>query len=903
MSVSAGSKIGPYTVVAKLGEGGMGEVYSATDTRLKRQVAIKILPPALASDGDRLARFQREAEVLASLNHPHIAAIYGFEDAGGVKALVMELVEGPTLADRIAQGPVPLEEAVPIARQIAEALEAAHDQGIVHRDLKPANIKVREDGTVKVLDFGLAKAMDRTEGSSIVSAPSAHTLDPALSPTIAPQATQLGMILGTAAYMSPEQAKGKAVDKRSDVWAFGAVLYEMLTARRAFEGDDVTEIISSVVKSTPDWSSLPADVPAHVVTLIKRCLEKDRKTRVGDISVARFLLSDTSPLVAPASPEPRRASPALLFAVVAGALVLGAVGGWLLPRREPAAAPPITHLQVGVAPANHLVTSNSNRPARTAVAIAPDGRSIVFAGEVGAVRKLYVRPLGVGTASVIEGSDGAVAPFFSPDGNWIGFVAEDKIKKVAVTGGPAATVCNVPLPFWGAGWGDDDTIYFAARPGLFKVPSAGGTPSPLTKVDLVKGERHLLPHPLPGSRALIFAAPPDVMHLSLDTGAQRIIVEDAADARYVPTGHLLFMKAGTLMAARFDAQSGQVTGSPVALIENVMQGMNAGNSNDETLAGQFTISRTGTLVYAPGGVMPPRTGLPTWIDRQGATQLLDIAAAPSLHPRLSPDNQRLAIEMRAENRRESDLWVYDLARRAPTRLTFEGGGRPVWSPDGSRLVYATRDMYLINADGGGKPEVLQPGEAVRYPTSWSPGANAILFMQRPTLESFGIWVLPMTRPNQHKPELFLESKIRITHAEYSPDGRRVAYVSEETGYPEVYVQEYPSGSKVRVSTAYGTEPIWAPSGRELFFRSFTEKSEQLFLSAAIRSSSPFRIDTPRVMFRAAPGEYDATTPLRSWDVSADGKRFLLMRVQASDRPVTTVNVVLNWFEELKRRVP
>ncbi|HYE86134.1 MAG TPA: protein kinase, partial [Vicinamibacterales bacterium] len=743
MSLPGGTRLGPYEIDAPLGAGGMGEVYSATDTRLKRRVAIKILPTSVAATPDRLARFEREAEVLASLNHPHIAAIYGVEESHHTKALVMELVEGATLADRIAQGPIPLDEALPIARQIIDALEAAHDQGIVHRDLKPANIKVRDDGTVKVLDFGLAKAVERS-ASAAESGATGAMVDPALSPTLAsPAVSQAGVILGTAAYMSPEQARGKPVDKRTDVWAFGAVLYEMLTGARAFAGDDVTEVMSSVIRSTPDWSAIPRDVPSHVVSLIQRCLDKDRKTRIGDISVARFVLSDAS-VSAQAPPAERRI--AVLFAATIAALAIGATAGWLMARRPAAAPSAMTHLQMGVAPANHLVTSNSNRPARTAFAISPDGRSIVFAGRVGPTSKLYRRPLDAAMATAIDGTDGAIAPFFSPDGNWIGFVAEEaarlRVKKVAVAGGPAVTLCDVPTQFWGASWADDGTIFFGARGGLFKVPSDGGLPIPVTKVDLAKGDRHLLPHALPGGKAVIFTAPPDVVHLAIDSGEQRTLLEDAADARYVATGHLVFMKMGTLMAVPFDVASGQVSGSPVALIEDVMHGVNALNSNDETLAGQFAISPTGTLVYAAGGVMPSRLGQPTWVDRTGATHSTAIAAGRLTVPRLSPDGQKLAVEMRAETSRDTDIWVYDLARGSPTRITFDGGGRPVWSPDGAKVVYATRGMHVINADGSGKPDSLAPFDAVHYPTSWSPGANALLFMRRPTLESFGIWVLP-----------------------------------------------------------------------------------------------------------------------------------------------------------------
>ena len=520
MPLASGTRLGHHEILSSLGAGGMGEVYRAADTRLKRQVAIKILPPDVARDPARLARFQREAEVLASLNHPHIAAIYGLEEADGVNAIVMELVDGPTLADRIDRGPIPIEEALPIARQIAEALEAAHEQGIVHRDLKPANVKLRDDGAVKVLDFGLAKA----RGGAGDSTDAAATILVANSPTIAPSGarpadrargmSEAGAIVGTAAYMSPEQARGQAVDKRTDVWAFGAVLYEMLAGKPAFAGESVSDVIAAVLKTTPDWSALPRDVPAPIVTLIQRCLEKDRRTRIGDIAVARFVLSGDATTAAPLAPvQPPPARRRLLLPSIAAAAIVGAAIGWLGNRRGAETPRTIAHLQMSVVPAEMLAPGFNAypRPSRTAFALSPDGSRIVYAGLRDRVRQLFVRDFGRAAAALLAGTEGALAPFFSPDGEWIGFVADNKIKKVAVGGGPTAAICDViATQFWGASWADDGSIVFAARGGIFRVPSTGGTPAAVTTTNLAKGERHLLPQALPGSKAVLFTDPPNV---------------------------------------------------------------------------------------------------------------------------------------------------------------------------------------------------------------------------------------------------------------------------------------------------------------------------------------------------------------------------------------------------------
>jgi eukaryotic-like serine/threonine-protein kinase len=904
VALSNGSRLGPYEILSPLGAGGMGEVYRATDTKLKRQVAIKILPTDLATDVGRLARFQREAEVLASLNHPHIAAIYGFEESGGVSALVMELVEGPTLADRIAQGPIAIEEALPIARQIADALEAAHERGIVHRDLKPANIKVRDDGTVKVLDFGLAKAVDHTSESSDFS----RTVEVANSPTIAsPAMSQVGVILGTAAYMSPEQARGRPVDKRTDVWAFGAVFYEMLSGTRAFEGEDITELMAAVVKSSPNWTLLPANVPPPVITLIQRCLEKDRKTRIGDIAVARFLLSGDTTTTAPStmaaaiSPSSRSSwLPTLPW--IAAALIAGAAIGWMLPSRS-SGAPEVVNLQTDVRPAN-FVTPSTNagvRPSRTAIALSPDGRRLIFAGTRDGAGQLYARNLDQSDSTPLDGTDGAIAPFVSPDGAWIGFAAKSKLQKVPAAGGPATAICDLAGPIWGASWADDGNIYFAVRDGIFKVKSGGGTPEAVTKSDLTKGDRLLLPNALPGSKALLITSPPNLLLFRLDGGQQRIIVEGGSDGRYVPSGHIVFMKAGTLMAVPFTLGSLQVTGPAAAIVEGVMHGVNAGNSGDETLAGQFAISSSGTLLYASGGINPSRTTTLVWVDRKGVSQEF-APARPFLFPRLSPDGRKVAVVVRAETSRDGDLWMYDAERGTPTRLTFDGAGSAVWSPDSKRLVFsAGGGLHLINADGSSKPQPISKAEFNQTPASWSPGADTIAFMQRPTLNTYGLWVLPMRGGTAGASAMFLESRFVITYPTFSPDGRWMTFVSTESGGAEVYVQGYPTGEKTRISTEGGFEPIWTGNGKEILFRS--GQGGRRFFSAEVRSLSPLQVDRPRLLFEAKPTEFDSTTPVRSWDATADGQRFLLAKnPESTDRPVTSLHVVLNWIEELKRRV-
>ena len=784
---------------------------------------------------------------------------------------------------------------------------------------------MRPDGTVKVLDFGLAKAMEPAGGSS----PSLS-----MSPTITtPAMTQAGMILGTAAYMSPEQARGKTVDRRADVWAFGAVLYEMLTGQRAFAGEDVSDTLANVLKMEPAWERLPAEVPARIRQVLRACLQKNAKQRIGDVQDVRLALEGAFETVAPqtgAHIAPARNGRLTWMAAFAAAALVAAV--LTIPtvrhlRETPPALAPVTHLQMSVLPADQLVASiASARPSRTALAISPDGRLVVFSATRGTVTQLYVRGLDHAEATPVPGTEGARGPFLSPDGAWIGFWADNKLKKVPTAGGPAATIGDAGVAgvsggvggLFGASWGEDGTIFLANGAGISTLSSAGGTTTPITKPDASKGERHLLPQSLPGGKALLFTAmtgsdweTANGVLQSLDTGERRVLVPGGADARYVSTGHLVYMKTGTLMAVPFDVRSRQVTGAPVALIEGVMQAVNAPLGGDETGAGQFAVSASGTLVYVVGGIGPFRESSLVWVDRKGAAQPLAAAPAGSYRsPRLSLDGQKVAVFASRGASRDSDVWVYDVVRGAPTRLTFGGGTSPTWSPDGKRLVYASNttgvsNLYATNADGSGKPERLTTADYAQVPSSWASTGNVIAFLQRsgPGAGGFsGIWVLPME--GDRKPRLFLESRFTLTYPEFSPDGHWMAYVSNESGADEVYVQPYPGpGEKIRISTDGGSAPIWTANGRELLYRD-RDRLGGRFFSAAVRSLSPFRADAPRLLFEAKTDEYNGGAPIRGWDVSADGQRFLLMRpLESTDKPVTAMQVVQNWTEELKRLVP
>ncbi len=878
-----GRTLAHYQVLEKLGAGGMGEVYKARDTRLGREVAIKVLPEGFARDPERLARFEREARLLASLNHPNIAAIYGFEHVEGIPFLVLEYVPG-----EILKGPLPLEETAAIARQVTEALEHAHDKAIVHRDLKPANIKITPQGKVKVLDFGLAKAfLDEREPTGGPQ-----------SPTLSLAATRAGVILGTAAYLSPEQARGRGVDRRTDIWAFGCVLYEMLAGKQAFPAETISDAIAGILAREPDWSALPAATPERVRELLRRCLEKDLERRLRHIDDARFQLEEAEPslaLPAPPALKPPRWKQVLPWALAGVAI---AIAAWSVrPAPKPVPRP--------------LMRFSIDQPGERvgALALSRDGARLAFTHATGGQRTggpIYLRALDQPDAKPVPGSDGGWNPFFSPDGQWLGFIADGKLKKVSVAGGGVISLCdagNFPLA---AVWGPDEHIVFttAARTGLSRVSASGGVPQVLTTLDKAKGETtHRPSDALPGGRALLFTigtgeagsgGPPTpqnahVAILDLRTGQRRTLIQGAVAAAYVPTGHLVyFAQERFLFAAPFDLDRLQVTGPGIPILEGV--GAQPGAYRE------FAFSDSGVLVYLPTALEADASAL-MWVDRKGTVQPL--AAPPRLYHTvaLSPDGQRVAVAiLREAGVFRGDIWMYDLARGTLTRLTSGGAARnPVWTPDGMRLTFASvtegkPSVASVPADGSGAPQHA-PVESFYLLSSWSPDGKALTF-DRGVSGRLSIWVVSgPVGGGDLKPRPFLQSQFRAAGAQFSPDGRWIAYYSDETGRNEVYVQPYPGpGGKWPVSTDGGAYPKWARNGRELFYRN-TEK----MMAVDVSLTPGFRAGTPKVLFE---GRYGI-----SYDVAPDGKRFLMTKSGDEAPARARIHVIVEWFEELRRRAP
>ena len=724
MALASGTRLGHYNVTSLLGEGGMGQVWQATDTQLNRQVALKILPDAFAAVPDRLARFQREAQILASLNHPNIAAIYGIEEAGGTRALVLELVEGPTLADRIAKGPIALDEALPIAKQIAEALEAAHEAGVIHRDLKPANIKVREDGTVKVLDFGLAKALDpNPEG------------DPSQSPTLTAAATQMGVILGTAAYMSPEQAKGKTADRRSDVWAFGAVLYEMLAGRRAFQGEDVSDTLVSVFRDDPDWSKLSDDVPARVRQAIQVCLQKELKQRVHDVADVRLAMEGAFETVGAQSasmPQIWQRPWAVLAVVVTAVLVTG-LAVWTLAGPAPPPTGLVSRFQISLA-----ADQTFGYAGLPIVDISPDGSHIVYVAN----NILWLRPVDQLQAIQVQGTDAELrGPFFSADGQSIGFWAEGRFKKVAVSGGAPVTLADVPTFPYGASWGTDDMILYGQAEGIMRVPGASGTPALLIPVD--EGETIFRSQMLPGGEWVLFTAlaagraswdEAQIVAQSVTTAERTVLIDGGQDGRYLPTGHLVYFLNSVLFAVPFDVGSRRVTGRSVPLVEGVMEVVGAGPRRG---AAQFSVSTTGSLVYIPDSTGGGDMLSLTWVGRDGDEEKILAPPRAYSHPRVSPDGTRVAVDITDGG--NTDIWIWDLTREMLTQFTFDVANDdfPLWTLDSARVVFqSSRDgggVFWKAADGTGQVERLKEGAA--RPSTWTADGR-LIFEQR--VEDIGV---------------------------------------------------------------------------------------------------------------------------------------------------------------------
>jgi serine/threonine-protein kinase len=866
VALTAGTRLGPYEIAAQIGVGGMGEVYRAHDTKLDRPVAIKILPDVFAADPDRLARFEREAKTLAALNHPNIAQIYGLE-TDRITALVMELVDGPTLAERIAHGALPADAALRIARQIAEALEAAHDRGIVHRDLKPANIKLRHDGTVKVLDFGLAKAMEPM---------SAMTTGLSAAPTITtPAITQAGVIVGTAAYMSPEQAEGRVVDKRTDVWAFGVVLYQMLTGVVPFRGDSFAGTVAAVLTTDPDWTP----VPPSMRRLLAACLERDPDRRLRDVADAWRLLDDPAPAVA---------APTRHWAVAALAgLALGAAMTWAIARSlasDPVSAP-VTRWSIT------LVESGGGE---RGVALSRDGRFLAYTGRVLPVRPIWVRALDAIDARALPGTEGGRRPFFSPDGKWLAYFSSfgrSSLMKIPLSGGAPTRLCE-NAAFHGGSWGEEDQIVFSGADGsLMRVSAAGGPCETLTSSNVTDARRgnHRSPQILPGGKAVLFgiAAPgqtddSQIAVLDLATREHRILEQRGTAARYVSTGHLVYARSSTLFAVPFSLDRMMVTGPEVVVVNDVQWGQDNG-------ATDYTFSETGTLVYTSAETAH-RTLV--WIDpNDGKTYPIPAAPGEYGGVSVSPDGRRVATFL---TRGGSGVRIIDLERGTVSRLS-ERGTFGIWTPDGARIVWIQAgQIFWMAADGSGTPELLtrEPfaladsispdGHTLSYTASNSPdgrSSRSVKLLRLPGAPSAGSSVL-LSGTSTHSE----------CCSQVSPDGKWIAYVSDESGSRQVYLRSYPGlGGKVPVSVDGGDEPHWSRSPQQLFFRNPS-------------TSQLMTVDLPKTP-GSEPGRPRLLATLRTslWDVAPDGQRVLVVTDPDPEANPATVQVVMNWFDELRQK--
>ena len=912
-----GQTLGAYRILSFLGRGGMGEVYLAEDTNLPRKVALKFLTEQFTRDEERLSRFRREARLLASLNHVGIAAIHSLEESNGQHFLVLELVEGETLAQRLTRGPLAVEEALRVGRQIAEGLEAAHESGVIHRDLKPANVKITPEGAVKILDFGLAKTVENE--TSKRELPN--------SPTLTLEATKEGIVLGTAAYMSPEQARGREVDKRTDIWSFGLVLFEMLTGKRMYAGQSFTETLAAVIHQKPSLEQLPTETPRGIRELLKRCLRKDPRMRLRDIGDARIAIDECLVEGAPSPEETPVPRPALsLWRRMAPwlAVPLLATVGWFARPSPTLPDKPLVRFENRVEKSRVL-----NHWFRHGIALSPDGRQLAFVSAGNAEwydteRTIQVRSLDQCEPVVVLQKEGTSfsQPFFSPDGKWLGFNEwhpkpdRPALKKIPLQGGTPVTICAPPANV-GASWGSDDQIIFARRGpgGLLRVPAAGGEPEQITELDRETGESsHRLPHVLPGAKAVLFTvlrhqgwSGPQIFVLSLETGERKLLIEDGTDARYVPTGHLVYARQGTLMAVPFDPETLSLDGSPVPVLEGVTHSIDIPNSIANSGAAQFAFSDSGSLAYITGPmwdeIVNPHD--PVWVKRDGTEEPIGVEPGYWTYARLSPDGSRVALIKGLES-----LWTYDLARDTLSIQISQGiVSNPVWSPDGTRIAFnwnrdGPRNLFSKLVDRPGEPVALSPSEHPQRPSSWAREGNKLAFC-----EMGDIWILPMD--GSSSAERFTNTpRIEERFPTFSPDGQWIAYASFVSGRPEVYVQPYPGpGSRQTISTDGGISPAWSGNGKELFYRAGEEGKKLMLMAVDIKVDGGELIPgIPVVLFE---GDHSYASHSRTYDVSADGKRFLMIR-QPEKNPWGSgleefygdrVNVVLNWFEELKRMVP
>jgi Tol biopolymer transport system component len=880
MALLIGHRLGPYEITAALGAGGMGEVYRASDAKLKRDIALKILPASVARDPERLARFEREAQILAALNHPHIAAIYGVEECDGVRALVLELVEGPTLGDRLRGGALPMREALVIARQLAEALDAAHEKGIIHRDLKPANIKLTPDGAVKVLDFGIAKVRAHDGGADV--------------PTVTVTGTRAGTVLGTPAYMSPEQARGQAVDKRTDIWAFGCVLYEMLTGHAAFAGNTVSETLARVLEREPEWTHLRDATPGGVRRLLRRCLEKDSKQRLRDIGDARLELQEaTDGGLEPTgmSQSGRRDTRVHWIAATGVAtLVLGFLGGVVWQSITRPAVRPLDVVQFTV-PLSVGEIFAVDGPYPPSLAISPDGKQIAYLARGPDGDRVFLRRHSESVAVPLAGTEGAIGPFFSPDGQWIGFASGGTLKKVPVAGGSPQHIARAPN-LAGAIWMPDDTIVFSPewRDALFVVSANGGEPRALTTLDRQANEiEHIAPHVLPDGTHLLTTVgtasglgqggtSQHIDVVNLVTGQRRRLIE-GRNPVYVATGHIVFARGDALFVAPLDSRL-ELTGPPVRILEDVQ------SSENDT---QFALNRDGTLAYIPSGSASGDRSL-VRVDREGRARLFADYRGPFLHPRISPDGRYLVVQERR------NVWICDVARGTRTRLRAQGS-RPIWMPDGRSILFNDQGrLYQAPIDDSTEPRlVLTPERGFAFALAWSRDGRALIY-SNPVPgagRSRDVWILP----TGGKPMPFLTTSRDERSAMFSPDGRWVVYAEKDVGREEeVYVQPYAGpGGRVIVSRGGGIEPVWSPTGREIFYRSVNGRR---MMVVDVHTEPSFSVGTPRVLFE---GPYPlASSYWSDYDVFRGGNEFLM--VAADDAAPSELRVVINWTAEMTQRL-
>ncbi len=905
MAILPGKRLGPYEILSAIGAGGMGEVYRARDTRLDRVVAIKVLPAHLADEPERRERFEREARTIASLNHPHICVLHDIGRQDGIDFLVMEYLEGETLAQRLLKGPLPLEQVLQYAIEIADALDKAHRKGVTHRDLKPGNIMLTKSGT-KLLDFGLAKLrQDAAPAIPFSQLPTATAKD---------AVTQEGTILGTLQYIAPEQLEAKGADARTDIFAFGSVVYEMAAGKRAFEGKSRASVISAIMSSEPQpMSSLQPMTPPALDRVVKTCLAKDADDRwqtAADVTKQLEWIAESASQVSSLPTAPAKGIRALgrraLLLSLGALLLVAAIASLAVWSLKPSPPRLVTRTVITLPPGQQLAVAGPDNG--LAVALSPDGTHLAYVAIQGKTQQLYLRAMDSLEAKSIPGTEGAANPFFSLDGQWLGFFAGGKLKKVSVSGGAALTLGDANAPR-GASWGSQGMIAFATPQAgvLQQVSEAGGTPQALTRLE--KGETdHGWPDFLPGGKAVLFAGgtgsagwtSAQIAIQSVRTSERRNLIQGATHPRYALSGHLVYAQGGSLMAVPFDPQRLTVTGAAVPVVEGVLQSTSTG-------AAQYSFSATGSLVYVSGAVQATTQRRLVWVSRNGAEQPL--AAAPMRAyraPRLSPDGRRITLVI---DEQETQVWLYDLSRETLTRLTFEGNDNvfPVWTPDGKRIAFGSNkqgqgNLFWQRADGSGGLERMTTSEYPQAPMSWSPNGQLLSFVQANPTTGFDIWMLRMgdasaSSGQVRKAQPFLQTRYNEGAARFSPDGRWLAYVSDESGRREIYVQPYPGpGGKWQISTEGGTEPVWNPNGRELFFR----RGEKM-MSVDIATQPSFAAGKLRLLFE---GPYQPLPAATNFDVSPDGQRLLMLKPSAAaEAAPTQINVVLNWFEELKQKVP